>query len=122
MSIAFLLEYEPGSILHEFISAVAYSSAPMIKAYMRIGRFEVQDDEDLLAQIPAVLEKACTVFSEQHRGSPEACSFLDLANTTFVHAVSFFLFVMLAALPLQHIHLIMRIVIHHVSPYNEDRI
>lgn len=94
----------------------------MIKAYMRIGRFEVQHDEDLLAQIPAVLEKACTVFSEQHRGSPEAYSFLDLANTMFVHAVSFFLFVMLAALPLQHIHLIMRIVIHHVSPYNEDRI
>ena len=60
---------------------------------MRIGRFEVQHDEDLPAQIPAVLEKACTVFSEQLRSSPEAYSFLDLANTMFVHAVSFFLFV-----------------------------
>lgn len=60
---------------------------------MKIGRFEVQHDEDLSAQIPVVLEKACTVFSEQLRGSPEAYSFSDLANTVFVPAVSFFLFV-----------------------------
>lgn len=59
---------------------------------MKIGRFEVQHDEDLPAQIPDVPEKACIVFSEQLRGSPEAYSFLDLANTMFLHAVSFLLF------------------------------
>jgi len=53
--------------------------------------FEVQHDEDLSPQIPAVLEKACTIFSQQFRGSPEACSFLDLANTALVHVVSCFL-------------------------------
>lgn len=64
----------------------------MNKAYRRVGRLEEQHDEDLPAQIPAVLEEACTVFCEQLRGSPEAYAFSDLANTVFVRAVSFSLF------------------------------
>lgn len=44
----FLLEYGPGSILHELISAAANFITPMNKAYRRIGRLEVQHDENLL--------------------------------------------------------------------------
>lgn len=51
----------------------------------------MQQQEELPAQIPAVLEKACTAFSEWLRGSPEAYSVLDVANIMLVHAVRFFL-------------------------------
>lgn len=63
----------------------------MNMAYMGIGRFEEQQCEELPAQISAVLEKACTAFSEWLRGSPEAYSFLDVANIILVHAIRFFL-------------------------------
>lgn len=58
---------------------------------MRTGRFEVQQQEELPAEIPAVLEKACTAFSQWLRGSPEACSVLNVANLMLVHAVRVFL-------------------------------
>lgn len=88
----------------------------MNEAYTRTGRLEVQQQEELPAQIPAVLEKACTAFCEWLRGSPEACSVLDVANIMLAHAVRFFLYVYvtLAALLSQHTHLILKIVIHHV--------
>lgn len=54
---------------------------------MRTGRFEVQQQEELPAQFPAVLQKACTAFSEWLRGSPEAYSVLDVANIMLAQAV-----------------------------------
>lgn len=63
----------------------------MNKAYTKIGRFEVQEHEELPAQIPAVLEEACIAFSEWLRSSPEAYSSLDVANRMLAHAVRFFL-------------------------------
>lgn len=58
---------------------------------MRTGGFEAQQHEESPAQIPAVLEKTCTAFSEWLRGSPEAYPVLDVANVMLVHAVRFFL-------------------------------